>query len=169
MRVYLKNNESGFTLLETLIVVMLSSIIMLFLSTSIHQLDKLNDFIVTEAQTIPSVKLKIKGNRQLEWHIFLNQLERYLENTTLVQSTTRSIVVKEKNTEVRYERARTGARNFCRRKNNGYDAMLSDIKRFYLEVEGQWLLLNFTFQNDQEYRGRIWVESWKKENKHAAD
>lgn len=164
MRPYLKNNESGFTLLEALIAVMLSSLIMLFLCTGIRQLSTINELIVMEAQTVPSSKLRIKGNRQVEWHIFLNQFERFLENTTFVRATARSLVVKENNTEVEYRQARTGTRNFCRSKHNGYDAMLTEIKQFHIEVEGQWLLLHFTFQNNQEYKGRIWVESWGKEN-----
>lgn len=167
MIVFLKNDESGFTLLEALIAVMLSSIILLFLCSSIQHLNRVNELIIADAQTISSSKTKIKGSRQIEWHLFLNQLKRYLEDTELVNSTPRSIIVKEKNAgniQTKYGRSEVGYQSFYRSKNNGYNAMLTDIKTFHLEIEEQWLLLNFTFQNEENYKGRIWIESWKTES-----
>ncbi len=167
MRVSLKNNESGFTLFEALLAVMLSSVILLFLCTSIQQLKKINELIIADAQTNLSVKSKVKGSRQIEWHLFLKQLERYLEDTELVNSTPYTLVVKEKNAgnmETKYGRNESGYRSFYRSKNNGHNILLTDIKRFSLEVTGGWLQLHFIFRNNEEYSGRIWIESWKKES-----
>lgn len=167
MRVYLRTDESGFTLLESLIALMLSSMIMLFLCTSIQQLNKLNELVIRDAQVVASAKSKVKGSRQIEWHLFLNQLEGYLEGTELVSFTSESLIVTEQKLDrgkVKYERAKTGNRGFYRSKNNGNDTMLTDIKRLYLEVDGQCLQLHFIFQNNEEYKGRIWVESWDTES-----
>lgn len=170
MRVYLKNSEAGFTLLEALIAMMLSSAILLLLSTSIQQLSQINKLIIADAQFVSTEKSKIRGSRQVEWHLFLNQLEGYLENTELISSTSRSLVVLEKTAgsvnplKIKYEQSKTGYRSFSRSKNNGHNAMLTDIKSFHLIVDGQWLLLSFTFQNDEEYQGRIWVESWEEKS-----
>lgn len=167
MRVYLKSKEAGFTLLETLISVMVSSVILLLLTASIQQLQKMNERVITDAQSILSSKAKVKGSRQIEWHMFLNQLEKYLEETEFVEFTADSITVKEpdvENTLVKYGRSKTGSRSFYRSKNNGHNILLTDIKRFYLAVDAQWLELRFIFQNNEEYKGRIWIESWGKEN-----
>lgn len=170
MKASLKNNESGFTLFEALLAVMLSSVILLFLCTSIQQLKNINERIIGDAQTNLSAKSKVKGSRQIEWHLFLKQLERYLEDTKLVSSTSYSLIVKEesdKNIETKYGRTESGYRSFYRSKNNGHNILLTDIKRFSLEVNGEWLHLHFTFQNNEEYSGKIWVGSWKKEKEPA--
>lgn len=170
MKVSLKNNESGFTLLEALIAMMLSSIIVLFLGSNLQQLNKINELVIADAQFVLTAKSKVKGSRQIEWHMFLNQLERYLENTELVSSTTQSIIVNEEKaghtdyTRTKYGRSETGYRSFYRSKNNGHNAMLTEVQSFRIEVDGQWLLLNFSFQNDEEYKGRIWIESWEQKN-----
>lgn len=169
MRVNLKNEEAGFTLLEALIAIMLSSVILLFMGASLQQLNKINERVIADAQFVSSVKIKVRGSRQIEWHIFLNQLEGYLENTELVDFNSQSFMVNEENpgsqkaSRVKYGRSRTGYLNFYRSKDNGHNAMLTDIRRFQLALDGQWLLLNFTFQNNEKYCGRIWVESWTEE------
>lgn len=169
MKLFLNSSESGFTLLEALIALMLSSVILLFLSSGIMQLNSINELVIANAQSISSSKSKIKGSRQIEWHLFLNQLEGYLENTQLIDYTSDSITVMEENLEsnesinIKYGRSKTGYENFNRSKNNGYNAMLTDIKNFNIVVDEQWLILSILFKNDEEYKGRIWVESWKEE------
>lgn len=168
MKVPLKSNESGFTLLEALIALMLSSVILLFLSAGLLQLTKFNELIVTGAQTMSIRETRVKGNRQIEWHLFLNQLEGYLEDSHLVSSTIDTLVVEEESggdqpNTVKYGRAKTGQRNFFRSNKSGYNALLTDVRSFHLKVDDQWLILNFLFQNGEEYKGRIWIESWKEE------
>lgn len=169
MKLFLNNSESGFTLLESLIALMLSSVILLFLSSGIMQLNNINELVIADAQAISTAKSKIKGSRQIEWHLFLNQLEGYLKNTQLMNYTSDTIIVMEEDFEstesnmIKYGRSKTGNQNFYRSNNNGYNAMLTDIKKVNLTVDNQWLILSFLFQNDEEYNGRIWVQSWKEE------
>lgn len=170
MKQYLRNNESGFTLLEALIAMLLSSTILLFLCSSLQQLNKINKLIIADAQYDSSNLMKIRGSRQIEWHLFLNQLENYLENTELVEYNSQSFIVKEDNEgskkpiRVKYGRSLTGHQSFYRSRDNGHNAMLTDIKKFHLSFEEEFLLLTFIFQNNEEYSGRIWIKAWKQES-----
>lgn len=164
MKALLKSEESGFTLLEALIAITVSSVTLIFICTSIQQLHQINELIIADAQVLSSSKTTIKGSRQIEWHLFLTQLERCLEETELICSTASSITIKEKNAgkiATKYGRSRSGYHSFYRSKNNGHNIMLTKIKMFYMDVDEQWLLLDFTFQNGETYKGRIWVESWE--------
>lgn len=165
-------SEAGFTLLESLIALMLSSVVLLLLTSILTHLNKVNELIIKDAQIVSSSESKVYGSRQIEWHIFLAQLESYLENTKLVEANTQEIIVKEKNIangkgqNIRYGQSRTGYQNFYRRSNDGYHEMLTAIKRFELKVEGNCLELLFEFQNGEHYKGRMWIDGWqeKKEN-----
>lgn len=168
MKVCLRNEEAGFTILEALIALMLSSVILLFLGTSLQQLNKINQLVIADAQFVTSEKLKVRGSRQVEWHMFLNQLEGYLQDTEFVAADSQSFRVNEyfgseKPSRVKYGCSRSGSLRFYRSKDNGHNIMLTDIKRYQLTVDGQWLILYFTFYNNEKYCGRIWVESWAEE------
>lgn len=170
MKRSLNRQESGFTILETLIALMLSSITLLFLSSLMLQLTKIHELVIADAQPLSISKDRIRGSRQIEWHIFLNQLERYLEDTNLIDHTFDSFTITEgldvgnSLSPIQYGRARSGSQNFYRSNNRGYNEMLTGIQEVYLEIDNQWLMLNVSFQNDESYEGRIWVESWKEEN-----
>lgn len=167
MKVSLNTNESGFTLLETIISLFISSLILLLLHGTVLQLNKMNKVLIEDSQTISTSKSKIYGNRQIEWHLFLSQLEHYLVDTELVRYNSKEIVVSEKNKEdnsfqkIYYGQALTGNRNFYRNNNNGYNEMLSNIKDYRIDISGNCLMLFFTFQNEEKYEGRIWIKSWK--------
>lgn len=170
----LSTNEAGFTLLESLIALMLSSVILLLLTSIIIHLNKVNELIIKDAQTVSGSESKVYGSRQIEWHIFLAQLESYLENTKLIESNTQEIIVRERNIasgkeqNIRYGQSKTGYQNFYRRSNNGYHEMLTAIKRFELKVDRNCLELLFEFQNGEHYKGRIWIDDWQeKEEKES--
>lgn len=167
MKATLNTNESGFTLLESLISLMLSSIILLLLTSTILQLSKMNELVIADAQNVSASQSKIYGSRQIEWHIFLTQLEAHLQDTKLVEYHSNRIIVIEKNKEngreqkIRYGQAQTGNKNFYRSNNNGYNEMLTNIQNFNVDISGDCLKLLFTFQNGEQYKGRIWIEGWQ--------
>src|SRR5699024_6624881 len=74
-------NESGFTLLEALIVLMMSSSIMLLLVGGLLQITKINQKIIDDSQFIEETVETVAGDRQIEWHLFLNQLEFELQGS----------------------------------------------------------------------------------------
>ncbi|MDN6196303.1 MAG: ComGF family competence protein [Atopostipes suicloacalis] len=172
MKVNLNSNESGFTLLESLIALIVSSFILLLLNAAILQLNKIKDFVIVDAQNLSSSPNKIHGSRQIEWHIFLAQLESYLKDTELITWNTQRITVQEKDEkkewqDVRYGRALSGNKNFYRNNNNGYNEMLIGIQEFTINLSNNCLILSCTFQNGENYEGRIWIESWLEEEKES--
>lgn len=169
MKLNLIKNESAFSLLESLLALMLSSLILLLLNITVAQLSKIEDLLVLNNQSITSSSRKIRASRQIEWHIFLAQFESYLKDTKLLSWNKRKITVEEldkttgKLVKVSYQRALSGNLNFYRNKNNGYNELLMGIKDYQLEVIENCLILSFIFQNGEEYEAKIWVESWLKE------
>lgn len=175
MKVNSNMNEGGFTLLESLIALMISSVILLLLTSILAQLNKVNELIIKDAQIVTSSESKIYGSRQIEWHIFLAQLEAYLKNTKLVESTAHQLIVIEKDEKngkeqnIRYGQAMTGYQNFYRRSNNGYHEMLTAINSFELKVDGNCLELIFKFQNGELYKGKVWVDDWQEKEEKTEE
>jgi len=159
------NKKDGFTLLEALIALMLSSMIILLLSAGLLQMNKIKEVIISDSQLVSANSDVIEGDRQIEWHLFLNQLENYLEGTKLRYVREREMSVSEwdedegKNVVVYYR----GGGNFARAKTNGYNRLLSGISHYTLARQEGLLLLDFTFLNGENYKGRIWIDSWAKE------
>lgn len=160
--------EAGFTLLEALIALMLSSIIILLLSASITQAGSIQQILINDSEQNSNSSDIVRGDRQVEWHLFLNQLENYLEGTKNPYVPGLYFTVEEwdeerdRYTTIRYER-RGALENFTRSKMGGTNRMLTGINTLKFEQQGGWLLLDFQFKNGEEYRGRIWVDSWTKE------
>lgn len=169
MKVTSNMNDSGFTLLESLLALMLSMTILLLLVSGILQLGKIHELVVSEAQTISSSANRVFENRQIEWHIFLNQLENNLKNTKLISHSSNQIQVIEinkkngKEQNIRYGQAYTGNKNFYRNNNNGYNEMLTGIQTFHLNVSADYLTLLFTFQNGEQYEGMLRIENWRED------
>lgn len=162
------SNDDGFTLLEALISLMLTSVILLLLTAGITQADAMQEVLVNDSEEAFKESNKIRGDRQIEWHLFLIQLERYLEGTKEPYVKERYFTVKEWDEErnryvtVRYERRGT-IENLTRSKLNGTNRMLTGIQELEFKQQGSWLLLDFQFKNGETYTGRIWVESWTEE------
>lgn len=161
----LKTNEAGFILLESLLALMLSSVTLLVLTATVSQLQQMRDLIIQDAQTVPTAKSIIYGSRQVEWHLFLTQLENYLQGTKLQRYNSYEITVSEiidgKEQNVRYGQALSGNLNFYRRNNNGYNELLTNITKMQLDVSGDCFNLACEFQNGEHYEGSIWINGWQ--------
>lgn len=164
-------NESGFTLLEALIVLMMTSSIMLLLVGGLLQTTKINQKIIDDSQFMEETADTVTGDRQIEWHLFLNQLEFELQGSInpVVSRAVLSVDVIDKDTnntvKIEYRQPyATGSRRYIHRyKNNGNIRMLSGVEVPRFEKNGNWLILNFSFRNGEKYTGRIWIESWGEE------
>src|SRR5699024_9855614 len=75
-------NESGFTLLEAMIALMMTASILLLLMGSLVQANTINQTLVSNAQFYQETQDTVVGDRQIEWHLFLNQLENYLQGSS---------------------------------------------------------------------------------------
>src|SRR5699024_7811643 len=110
------------------------------------------------------------SSRQIEWHLFLNQLEHYLQGSSEPIVGKNYLEVREMDEEnnhlvrVIYKRPDSGSkRTLLRYKNNGKIRLLTGIETIDFSKEGGWLTLNVKFRNNESYTGRIWVESWIEE------
>lgn len=162
------NKKDGFTLLEALIALMLSSMIIILLAGGLVQMDSIRDVVISEAQSVSTSQTSVEGDRQMEWHLFLNQFENALKETRFISVVSSELTVDEWNedagdfVQVRYGVTKSSTSNFIR-DNKGYNRMLSGISQYTLERQGEFLLLDFTFKNGENYKGRIGIDSWAKE------
>lgn len=164
-------NEAGFTLLEALISLMVTGSIMMLLLGGLLQMKTINSKIVDNSQKSTESPNRVEGDRQIEWHLFLNQLENDLKGTVNVKEYRTYFYAYSRDEDtnflekIEYRRPTSGEsrRNFIRLKNNGNVRMLTGIEIPEFERDGNWLILNFSFRNGEAYTGRIWVESWKEE------
>lgn len=160
----ISKNEKGFTLLETLISLLISSLVIMLLTSGLLQVVSIRDTMASNAQASNRTNL-ITGDRHVEWHIFLNQLESYLQGSYDPKVADDTIHVKEpvvfdrEFQEVLY-RIDANAINFSRRESNGYQRMLTGITKLNFTREGGWLNAGVIFVNGDRFDGRIWVESW---------
>ena len=158
-------NEQGFTILETLISLFVSSFVIMLLTGGLLNVMSIRDTMVNNAQNSSRTN-QISGDRQVEWHIFLNQLESYLQGSYDPEVLSNHIKVKVPKTTISkgyqdiFYRIDGSTSNFSRRDSNGYHRMLTEIQKIDFTQEDGWLEAEVTFSNGQTFRGRIWVESW---------
>lgn len=158
-------NEQGFTILETLISLFVSSFVIMLLTGGLLNVMSIRDTMVNNAQNSSRTN-QISGDRQVEWHIFLNQLESYLQGSYDPEVLSNHIKVKVPKTTISkgyqdiFYRIDGSTYNFSRRDSNGYHRMLTEIQKIDFTQEDGWLEAEVTFSNGQTFRGRIWVESW---------
>lgn len=166
MRVNL-SKQDGFTLLEALISLAISSLVLLLLTSGIVQTSKIRDILVNDSQKSQDSWEVISGDRQLEWHLFINQLEHYLQGTKNPRITTNGFVVDEwdeginRFTDVWYVRLDINRTIFIRRKSSGNQRLLTGLATVHFKEDKEgWLSLKVEFQNGEIYEGKVWVESW---------
>ncbi|GAB2492338.1 competence type IV pilus minor pilin ComGF [Alkalibacterium psychrotolerans] len=141
-------SDEGFTLIELLVTLSVTSISVLLFSAALTQLITLRNHT--------------HDDRQIEWHLFLNQLEYDMKDNVLrdvvanrirmwevtdgvVQS---DVIAYNLNTNKRYVRTRNGT---------GQQLMLLKIESMSLKRDGNRIDIHVTFQNGEAYSGRIKV------------
>lgn len=139
-------NEQGFTLIDTLFALMVTSMTVLLVSVLV--------------QSMSTVHEKNYERNQLDWHIFLNQFEAYLEGTSFEQLSTTALVVNRFNPDKGVMEKDTYEKNvttFRRRVNSsGHQPMLMDVESLMFTEEGQGVQLDVTFTNKEHYSG--WID-----------
>lgn len=145
--------EKGFTLLEVLVALSISTLCFLLLSIGI-----------TQTRTI---REQVEEDKQIEWHLFLNQLEHYLEDSELVSVSRDSLTVKEPKKEtgeletVSYVRPQTNRSVLIRRVNNGNQRLLSQVNWVRFSRSGEILEVEGYFQNGETYNARLRINNWE--------
>ncbi|WP_347299186.1 competence type IV pilus minor pilin ComGF [Dolosigranulum savutiense] len=140
-------NDQGFTLLEVIVALSITSLCLLLLSSGISSLAKAQEGIETD--------------RQIDWHMFVNQFEYYIEGSELMTFEPGQLVVREEDQEVVEYREING--NFIRRRKNGTQQMIMDIEQLTLHRRGNAMTITGVFPSGEVYEARIWVSSWHEE------
>ena len=140
--------DEGFSLLEVIIALsILSSCVLLF------------SFALSQVQT---VRKAVRDDRQIEWHLFINQLQNELHDSREVTTGKDKLTfekVSEKNGKwesITYERYY----KIIRRQvdSTGHQPMLLDVSRVAFSSTGSRLLIDVTFYNGERYNAEIKVD-----------
>lgn len=151
--------EDGFTLLEVLIALSISSLCFTLLAVGINQ--------------AKMIRRQVERDPQIDWHIFLNQLEFYLEESEFVSLTEERLEVREKNREDHtfsrfiYEtyQPRGSTEWMIRRRggDGGHQPMLFDLEEVQFSTHGKWLVIEAYFKTGEKYRASLVIHSWEEE------
>lgn len=141
------SNMKGFTLLETLIGMLLLIAGTYFFSTIM-------------AQTTELFQPKTAQN-YYEWQTFLLQLEQELKNKKECQVVANSLVTKEETsggseTIVQYEWYRTKVRK--RRNGMGHHVLLTNVEKWTLDKQGRRLMIEVAFSDGHRYSGSVLMD-----------
>ncbi|MGO2963215.1 MAG: competence type IV pilus minor pilin ComGF [Carnobacterium maltaromaticum] len=143
-----KNNFiAGFTLLEALVATFI-----LFICVSILSLSLQN------YQRIREVTFK---NRQLEWHLFLNQFEEEVKNTSLVKIEVEKVVFNRDNSPEKDQFFYEKYRNMLRKRTNkgagGHQPVLMKLETIKFKKLNDFLEIKVTFTNQESYEALVKV------------
>lgn len=146
----LKNNH-GFTLFESLLALLVNTLILLLLGLTF--------------QTLQGFQKNIHQDKNIEWHLFLNQVENDVSNKKLSLRTKQQLDFIEDKTEskIKYEWKKN---EIIRKKNDsGYVPMLTKIREVTYQdsVNKTAVDMEIHFSNGQILKGMIPIE--KKEEK----
>lgn len=142
-------SEEAFTLLEVMVALSITSLVLILLSVGVTHFKYTKD--------------NIEVDRQLDWHLFINQMEYYMNNSEFILVTPNRLVVKE--VDPRTSSTMTAEyikvnRNFIRRVNNGTQPMLMDVKNVSFYKSSSIIKIASEFNNGEHYQARIRVNSW---------
>ncbi|MGX6972659.1 competence type IV pilus minor pilin ComGF [Vagococcus lutrae] len=144
----MKNSSMrGFTLLETLIGMLLLIAGTYFFSTIM-------------AQTTELFQPKTAQN-YYEWQTFLLQLEQELKNKKECQVVANRLVTKEETSGgseaiVQYEWYRTKVRK--RRSGMGHHVLLTNVEKWTLDKQGRRLMIEVAFSDGHRYSGSVLID-----------
>lgn len=161
--------QDGFTFLEALISLVISSMVLLLVTSGIVQAKKLKETLILDSAPT-TTQTTISADRQIEWHLFLNQLEVYLAETNNPKVSKNAVMVDEWDNEsgrydtISYLRPDSNRTVLIRRKNNGNHRLLTGIETIEFTLKNKaTLILDVKFRNGESYTGRIWVDSWEEQ------
>lgn len=137
-------DERGFTLLETMTALMVTSLTVLLISFAVRHFQSIDRFNF--------------HSHQLEWHIFLNQLEYDLEGTTFQSSSTQGLIVSRKTEDniIVQDVYRKSKGKFVKDRTGGHEPMLMQVAVVHFQREGFGLRLTVTFSNEETYTA--WID-----------
>lgn len=135
-------SDKGFSLIEVLITLGILSSCVLLLT-----------FAISQIQTTRSL---IKDERQIEWHLFINQLEHELRDSEEVYATKSELTLKKTDPKDQLKKTVTYNRHFSiiRRQvgSLGHQPILMKVKSVAFHLLDEKLSIDVDFQNGETYR-----------------
>lgn len=152
MRKNMYRNEEGFTLIEALLALFVTSIIFLLMASGIFQGRQLQPLV--------------EDHSQLEWHLFLNQFEAYLKDSEFVRLTRRKLQTKEKTSTSKRPVAISYQQNnqaFIRTKASGagYQPLLLNVKHINFSRQQDQIEITVEFLDHSKRTGKLFIKEWE--------
>lgn len=137
------SKNSGFTLLECLVALLMLSGVLLLFSSLIQHAHKMEQ--------------SLSGYHQLEWEIFLLQLDNEMENVTYKQSS-RGEIVGETESEGRTVTVviNTVNKKIVKHQSGGHQPLLTGVKEFVCQENNQGVDFHVTFTDGKQKSG-TWI------------
>lgn len=135
-------DNSGFTLIESLLALFTSSFVLLLVTMTFQMLTKSENAISN-------------GTNNIEWHIFLNQTEYDTQNKKLTKTLPYEIYFEEKETLDTITYTQNGTKIRWQRNKAGYVPVLNKVQQVKFINEESELLIDVTFTNGQNLKGRV--------------
>ncbi|WP_167554823.1 competence type IV pilus minor pilin ComGF [Carnobacterium divergens] len=133
-------NQKGFTLIETLCALFILVLSISLLSISVSQ------FQLIRRQTFQ--------DRQLEWHLFLNQLEKEWQNQIVVKVTQDNIQTENAKGMISYyENYQKMVRK--RTIKGGHQPLLVKVESLTFQKNANSIVLEVQFENQERYRNQL--------------
>lgn len=148
-------NNKGFTLLESLLSLFITSLSIFLISLSIQQ--------INELMALP------QANGQYEWHLFLHQVENDRMGGPILEVNPKSFAFMAETgsgiqkTWYEFYRNQEGGQIRRRPRSGGHMPMLMDLKDARVEEFETYFIFHVTFDTGESYSARIEKEHPKDE------
>lgn len=134
-------STKGFTFLEMLVALAIISLSFLLISIGV--------------KNIQALHLHQYEDKQLEWHLFLNQWKAYLKEEDFKAIYPTYLESEIDGVKVLYEQPRTNSTVFIRRKSGGNQRLLSGIEDLSIKKASSHHLIQVDFQTGERYEAFV--------------
>lgn len=142
-------DQKGFTLIEAV-----AALFILVLCIS------LLNFVTTQYQTIRKQTFE---DRQLEWHMFLNQFEYSLEGLVFVKAKSNELQFNLLDEKGQFKETIYYERNYAvvrrRTGSGGHQPMLMQVKSISFSQNDSFIEIEVTFLNQETYHAQLSIEA----------
>lgn len=135
-------DNSGFTLIESLLALFTSSFVLLLVAMTFQMLMKSENNITNSKNNI-------------EWHIFLNQTEYDIQNKKFTKALPYEIYFEEEESLDVITYTQNGTKIRWQRNKAGYVPVLNKVQQVKFQSEETELLIDVTFTNGQNLKGMV--------------
>ncbi|GAA2910199.1 competence type IV pilus minor pilin ComGF [Enterococcus pseudoavium] len=132
--------NSGFTLLESMVALIMLSGVLLLLAGLIQHANK--------------IEQSLKGYHQLEWEIYLLQLDNELAELPYIETSGNEIICKTDAEESVF--IQQFKDKIIKRQSGGYQPLLTGVKKFVCQEENQGVDFSVTFTDGKQKKG-TWI------------